>query len=332
MKPPQDPAHLSSINAVVAASSGAGAAAKATVDAAVKAATPPGKTLHGRACAALRAQAWELSCKLGGALVAIDTSTAVGSVCVVDGRRGTVSRQLQAQALPSEHLVQTLAEALEEALLPIAAVRALVVGQGPGSFTGLRVGLATAHGLTCGLQCRLVGVSSLQALAHTAWLEVLEQVPRPEAHTRPILAILDARGGAVYAGAYRYRLQDGSAQGAVPGARIAQGTQVVQEVLLADAAMTLESLHTWLLQQAWHDQALCVGDLAETFAQRAFASPEPSAKAARTWQTTPQARSVLALGASQLLAAASAGAPDLVLPQYLQACAAERRLNHPVNG
>jgi tRNA threonylcarbamoyl adenosine modification protein YeaZ len=279
------------------------------------------KSLHHRVNVALRAQALELSCALGGALLAIETSTAVGSVCVVDGRnRGTVSRQLQAQALPSEHLVQTLVEALEEAALPVAAVRALLVGQGPGSFTGLRVGLATAHGLTCGLQCRLVGVSSLQALAHTAWLELLTKGSHPEAHTRPILAILDARGGAVYAGAYRYGLQQASAQ------QGAQGVQVIQDVLLADAAMTLETLHAWLQQQAWHPQTLCVGDLAAAFAQQANSYSEMFIGTPRTWQTAPQAHSVLALGAPQLRGTAYHLAPDQVLPQYLQACAAERKL------
>ena len=276
------------------------------------------KSLHHRVSVALRAQALELSCALGGALVAIETSTAMGSVCVVDGRTSqVVSKQLLAQALPSEHLVQTLVEALEQAALPVAAVRAVLVGQGPGSFTGLRVGLATAHGLTCGLQCRLVGVSSLQALAHTAWLELLTQGSHPEAHTRPILAILDARGGAVYAGAYRYGLQQASAQ---------QSAQVIQEVLLADAAMTLETLHAWLLQQAWHPQTLCVGDLAESFAQQAFGHCEATACTPRTWQTAPQAHSVLALGAPQLQGTAKLLAPDQVLPQYLQACAAERKL------
>ena len=69
----------------------------------------------------------------------------------------------------------------------------IVVGLGPGSFTGLRVGLATAKGLARGASCALVGASSLQAMAYRTCL-VHPGVP--------VWSAMDANRGEIYAGAY----------------------------------------------------------------------------------------------------------------------------------
>ena len=71
---------------------------------------------------------------------------------------------------------------------------AVAIGAGPGSFTGLRIGMATAKGIAFAATCPLWAVSSLGALAH----EELEVDP-----TGTVIAVLDARRGEVYAGAYR---------------------------------------------------------------------------------------------------------------------------------
>ncbi len=74
----------------------------------------------------------------------------------------------------------------------------VAVGVGPGRFTGLRVGLATAHGLAHSLACELVGISSLQALAAAALAGEGDTGERPEA----VLAMIDARRGEVFAAGY----------------------------------------------------------------------------------------------------------------------------------
>lgn len=67
-------------------------------------------------------------------------------------------------------------------------IERIAVGVGPGSFTGLRVGIATARGLARSSGAELVGVGTLEALARGAG-------PRPQ---RPVLAVLDARRGEVF--------------------------------------------------------------------------------------------------------------------------------------
>ncbi len=71
----------------------------------------------------------------------------------------------------------------------LQTVQRIAVGIGPGTFTGLRIGIATAHALARSLSVPLVGVCTLQALA----------VQAREAHDRPILSLIDARRGELFA-------------------------------------------------------------------------------------------------------------------------------------
>ncbi len=75
-----------------------------------------------------------------------------------------------------------------------SSLERIAVGVGPGTFTGLRVGIATARGLAQSLSMELVGVSSLRALALGA---LAADGPRG------VLAVIDARRGEAFAGAYR---------------------------------------------------------------------------------------------------------------------------------
>jgi tRNA threonylcarbamoyladenosine biosynthesis protein TsaB len=84
-----------------------------------------------------------------------------------------------------------IAEVLAEAGLSPADVGGVAVDVGPGSFTGTRVGVATAKGLHVATGVPLVGVASLDAIAHATG-------PAPA----PVLALRDARGGEAYFAVY----------------------------------------------------------------------------------------------------------------------------------
>ncbi len=134
-------------------------------------------------------------------IVGIDTSTAVSSACVVPAAGEPVSTPPPEPARllgPPEHsaeLLPLLAELLERAGTEWDAVSAIAVGVGPGTFTGLRIGVATARGLAQGLRVPLHPVSSLGALA--------AGLAEGAAPGRPLLPLIDAKRGQVFAALYR---------------------------------------------------------------------------------------------------------------------------------
>ena len=95
-------------------------------------------------------------------------------------------------------------ELLNRAGIGWSALERIAVGLGPGTFTGLRVGVATARGLAQSLGVELVGVSSLRALAEPALRSELgAKSSDPSGCLDRVLAVLDARRGEAFAAAYR---------------------------------------------------------------------------------------------------------------------------------
>lgn len=103
-----------------------------------------------------------------GVRLALDTSTPVGSVAVAEGARVVARALLTKQARHASALLPAVDEALGAAGIEPADLEGIVVGEGPGSFTGIRVAAATAKGLARAWQRPLHAVSSLagEALAH----------------------------------------------------------------------------------------------------------------------------------------------------------------------
>lgn len=104
-------------------------------------------------------------------ILGIETTTSLGSLALLSeagiliGEVAFRGPRTMAQRLAPtlEHLLATVERRVEE-------VEVIAVSRGPGSFTGVRVGLATAKGLALGLGCPLIGVPTLQALIHPlAW-------------------------------------------------------------------------------------------------------------------------------------------------------------------
>jgi len=124
-------------------------------------------------------------------VLAFDTATPVGSVALVDEEKILVSRYFDIGLEHSQRLFVEIDEALATADRTFAAVDAVVVTRGPGSFTGLRIGMSAAKGLCLARNLALVTVSTLEALA--------ARLPYAR---YPVCTMLNARKGQVYTALY----------------------------------------------------------------------------------------------------------------------------------
>ncbi|MBM3306801.1 MAG: tRNA (adenosine(37)-N6)-threonylcarbamoyltransferase complex dimerization subunit type 1 TsaB [Candidatus Eisenbacteria bacterium] len=120
-------------------------------------------------------------------VLTIETSTPVEDVAVVEGGEVLAARRLAAGRGRAEELIIAIAETLRESGTDLRALDAIGVSIGPGRFTGLRVGLATAKGLSAVSGVPVRPVPTLEALARSA---------RDEGEL--VGAALDARRGEVY--------------------------------------------------------------------------------------------------------------------------------------
>jgi tRNA threonylcarbamoyladenosine biosynthesis protein TsaB len=136
-------------------------------------------------------------------VLGLDTATASSAVAlrIADGRTLEVRDDPAPGAHPGHatRLLDMARGLLERAGIGWAELDRIAVGVGPGTFTGLRVGIATARGLAQSLDAELVGVSSLRALAEGAFADV---GAAGEAGADAVLAVIDARRGEVFAAAY----------------------------------------------------------------------------------------------------------------------------------
>lgn len=120
-------------------------------------------------------------------------------------------------------LTSTALECLERAGLAMNDVDEVLVGRGPGSFTGVRIGIATAKGISCGLGVSLYGASTLDAAAWSAW----------KSGVRGNLGVVgDAMRGEVYPGIYL--LDDGGVQRAFAAETVTKA-QACVDVWAAEA-------------------------------------------------------------------------------------------------
>ena len=97
-------------------------------------------------------------------ILAIDTSTAACTAALFDGAGGCIGRADERIGRGHAERVVPMIEALLDGRRPDH----ILVGTGPGSFTGIRVGIAAAHGLAIGWGCSIAGMSSLALIAAEA--------------------------------------------------------------------------------------------------------------------------------------------------------------------
>lgn len=132
-------------------------------------------------------------------VLAIDTATTVLVTGVVDTESGQITQRVLADARAhNERLMPTILEVMSEAGLELGNLDAIVAGMGPGPFTGLRVGMATAQALADALSIPLHGVCTHDAIAHAAFAAADAAEEKNAA-----LVATDARRKEIYWATYR---------------------------------------------------------------------------------------------------------------------------------
>jgi tRNA threonylcarbamoyladenosine biosynthesis protein TsaB len=125
-------------------------------------------------------------------ILAVDTATELCGVALLEDDRLAAVIRLKQGTTHTRVLMQAIHAVLEKAAVPMAAVDAFAVSRGPGSFTGLRIGIGTVKGLAAATGKPIVGVSTLAVLASQA----------PDI-TPLVCSMIDARRGEVYWSVYR---------------------------------------------------------------------------------------------------------------------------------
>ncbi len=235
-------------------------------------------------------------------ILALDTGTPTASVAVASRAAGRVHRREEPARTHGPTVLVFVAEVLNEAGLSPTDLTAVACGRGPGSFTGLRIGMATAKGLCYALGVPLLTPSSLEALAHAA---------APSKSPATVVACLDARRQEIFAAAWRFDGDGASTQLLNP---MAGGPAAV-----ADAVRGLQS----------PGPAILVGTGATLYRQELTSLLAGEARLPDDAPQTPNAEVLADLAASALangdLADLRAAEPDYIRPSDAELTRDRRR-------
>lgn len=135
-------------------------------------------------------------------LLCIDTSNEYGGVCLAQNDKILAIQESGQQKDQAAFIHVALSQLEKDAQVPIKNVDAVTVVNGPGSYTGLRVGLATAKGLCLALNKPLITLSTLETMA----LSAIRQTP--SSFRKPMLycPMIDARRNEVFTAVYNEQL------------------------------------------------------------------------------------------------------------------------------
>jgi len=166
--------------------------------------------------------------------MAVETSTLAGGVALLDGERVIGEYLLDVRITHSERLMPAIDRLLGDAGWTTASLEWLAVAVGPGSFTGLRIGLSAVKGLAWALGLSVAAVPTLDALAASLPFAAL-----------PVCPVLAARRNEIYCSRYRWdgagMRQEWDYLALAPEELAARLTEPT--ILLGDGARAVDSRH-----------------------------------------------------------------------------------------
>lgn len=225
-------------------------------------------------------------------VLALDTATQAGGAALAEDGKLIGEVMLASSATHSRRLLGVVEFLLQGAGRGKEDLNGIAVTMGPGYFTGLRIGLATAQGLALGLDVPVAAVSTLRLLAAS--------LPRPGI---TVWAVLDARRGLVYAAPFCW-----------------EGEKLKR--LAEDAAMSPRRLHDEI-----KGPALLIGDGARAYADE-LAGPER--EQAPDWSALLRPGLLALLGFERIQTGQGIN-PEEVKPRYCRPSDAEIRFGLPLD-
>jgi tRNA threonylcarbamoyladenosine biosynthesis protein TsaB len=135
------------------------------------------------------------------AILNIETATPLCSVALAIDGRLIAWRETQEEKSHAARLTVYIEEILKEHGLQIRDLHAIAIGKGPGSYTGLRIGVSTAKGLCYGAGIPLIAVSTLRIMAHSA-KEICRERSIPLEENILLCPMIDARRMEVFSCLY----------------------------------------------------------------------------------------------------------------------------------
>ena len=129
-------------------------------------------------------------------ILAIDTSSTSGSIAISKKNKIEYIQFLDLKITHSERLMPQIAFGLEQCKMVISDINAILISNGPGSFTGLRIGLATAKGLSYANKIPIIPFNSIEMSAVNLY-----------GNSNNIVVFNDAKMGEVYAGMFTPKLE-----------------------------------------------------------------------------------------------------------------------------
>jgi tRNA threonylcarbamoyladenosine biosynthesis protein TsaB len=220
-------------------------------------------------------------------ILGIESSTKTGSVAIVSEDGVIAQYSLNIEVTHSERLMATVDRVMNDTGLAIADIGGFAIAIGPGSFTGLRIGLATVKGLALSTNKPVAAVPTLEALARNLPYSAY-----------PICPLLDARKNEVYAAMYKF-----------------EGKALVY--LMAEAVLPLSKLAERISEKTLFTgeaSRLFRADIEKIIGDRALFAPFSA--------TLPSAATVAEAGLNLIKSGRQAD-PDSLTPMYLRRPEAE---------
>lgn len=225
-------------------------------------------------------------------VLAIESAALVASAAILDQGAVLAEYTLNTKLTHSQTLLPMISELLNITELTGADIEAIAISAGPGSFTGLRIGAATAKGLAMAWKKKLIAVPTLAATAYQF------------TDCRSLICpIMDARRSEVYTGLYAF--DEGG----------------VFQTLLEGRALPVEGLTEELLSR--QAPVLFTGDGLPVFADIIKERMGDLARLAPPHLSRPRAAAVAALGL-EMLGRGETVSPEAFCPSYLRPSQAER--------